>query len=93
MLEVGQAAGMEGRGLLDPTPLPSNSALLSSKRHSQVWRLSALSYLHGVLMARTLKWLPFPSPFTAVSLSKLWELVMDRQAWGAAVHGVTKIQT
>ena len=52
-----------------------------------------MSYLHGVLMARTLKWLPFPSPFTAVSLSKLWELVMDRQAWGAAVHGVTKIQT
>ena len=28
-----------------------------------------------------------------VSLSELWELVIEREAWGAAIHGVAKSQT
>ena len=28
-----------------------------------------------------------------MSLSELWELVMDREAWGPVIHGVTKSQT
>ena len=42
---------------------------------------------------QSMRWLDSTTDSVDMNLSKLWEIVKDREAWGATVHEVTKSQT
>ena len=67
--------------LMQRTDSLEKTSMLGKTEDRRRWGRQRMGYLDGIIDS------------TAMSLSKLQEIVKDREAWHAAVHGVTKSQT